>query len=270
MFNNASSFMFKDNLLKWKEKNTRLPIIQTNIEDVNEILNSYKYEFKILEKLPEHFKNCVNSLSVEYITEIIHNKCIVLTYTDTIVGLAYIEKKGSIGDIELFYVYFRCVLDTDILTQLTINNKKTFISHGRMLWCYILKHIKKQTNTSFVVYNETIFKAREYHRKMGMKTLSEYQALSEYQNEENETIINAINNKIKPTSKNLFFFSKEIDYSNILEILKSLDGWEVFNRNLVPPIPTSSYGGIVYKKTFKKQKQKQKQKQKTKKLKTKN
>jgi hypothetical protein len=197
----------------------------------------------------------------------------VLRYEGILVAFAKIENKSN-EEINIFYVDFRCSIDSDLFSQLTINGTNMFISHGRMMWCSILKYIYSVSNKqSFIVFNETIPESYGYHIKMGMKNF--------LPDEHNTDIAEYIKNEIDPKSANLFYFSNpKVNYSNIINILLSLEGSSKMysdmgnllalkktysNKRAREPDPDTKGGGKINNKP--KKTKKLKKPKKTKKLK---
>lgn len=96
------------------------------------------------------------------------NNLRILIINGEIIGIVNFFNTGIAigGSMPLYYVSTECTKDKNKIAQ-TFDGLKT---PGRLLWAYILREIRLNTNTErFAVYNHAISDSKVYHLKMGMK-----------------------------------------------------------------------------------------------------
>lgn len=73
-------------------------------------------------------------------------------------------KNNENNDVPLIYIHYRLVFDKTIINPINL-------SSGKLLWINLLYELNKRTRgTHFVIGNETLETAKDYHIRMGMRT----------------------------------------------------------------------------------------------------
>jgi len=141
-----------------------------------------------------------------------------LTYGNKILGAIQIVYKGFIQEINLhlFFIAARCTYEGGFTDNVA--------SKGRLLWAYTLNYVFNIGGPNSIIYNSSIESAKGYHIKMGMTPYNESLFPAEFiplvipidDNgiEENRRMLDEFNI--------LFYKLKDVDYTNIFNILLSL------------------------------------------------
>lgn len=163
----AESFPIFNNLI-FTDKPHELINIDTAIQQIQEQPEEYRNRCGWIDQFIEDIRNPENVIT----DTDIHTYH--LFFQDNIedrmiwIGAVTFEKTIKIFNYDFYYISIRCAFKT------SIHLENSFYSSGRLLWIYILYQINVLNDSRpFVIYNTSTQAAYGYHKKMGMKPLSQ-------------------------------------------------------------------------------------------------
>ncbi len=163
----AESFPIFNNLI-FTEKPHELINIDTAIQQIKGQPKEHRDRCGWIDQFIENIRNPENVIPD------IDVHTYYLFYRDNIehriiwIGAVTFEKTIKIFNYDFYYISIRCAFKT------SIHLENSFYSSGRLLWIYILYQINVLNDSRpFVIYNTSTHAAYGYHKKMGMKPLSQ-------------------------------------------------------------------------------------------------